>query len=81
MSDFKIEKGIPAPPERLRYPFREMKVGDSFFVPCSDEEKRRVANRMRSSASKRRGLGAFSLREVEGGVRAWKIEEENNGGG
>ena len=30
---FEIESGVPVPPKRAIYPWREMKVGDSFFVP------------------------------------------------
>jgi hypothetical protein len=37
---FKIEKGIPLP--ESKYPFAEMEVGDSFFVPCESKEARRV---------------------------------------
>ena len=78
MSDFKVEKGIPFPRVRLRYPFREMKVGDSFFMPCADEEKRRIARRLSSTTSNPKNGGRFTVRRVEGGVRVWKIEEEND---
>jgi hypothetical protein len=37
MSEIKIDKGVPVPPltqgRRMKYPFRQMEVGDSFFVP------------------------------------------------
>ena len=81
MSDFKVEKGIPVPPRQARYPFREMKVGESFFVPCTDEEKARIQNRLTNSCAKARGFGTFTVRRVEGGVRAWKIEEADDAEG
>ncbi len=38
MSEFKVEAGIEIPPDvgkrgRTRYPWDQMKTGDSFFVP------------------------------------------------
>ena len=77
MSDLKIEKGIPLP-SRMRYPLRYMKTGDSFFVPCADEDQAKVQRRASGSCAKLRGLGKFSVRQVEGGVRVWKIEDAND---
>jgi hypothetical protein len=31
MSDFKIEKNVPMPKGRAKYPWNEMEIGDSFF--------------------------------------------------
>jgi hypothetical protein len=31
--EIKIEKGIPIPRRKQKYRFRDMEVGDSFFVP------------------------------------------------
>ncbi|HVZ60658.1 MAG TPA: hypothetical protein VG892_07725 [Terriglobales bacterium] len=45
--EFKIEPGIPIPAHaRTVYPFKEMKIGDSFFV--SDE----IAQGIRNAAQK-----------------------------
>lgn len=33
MADFKVDKNIPPPTRKAKYPFAEMQVGDSFFVP------------------------------------------------
>ena len=77
MSEFKIEKGLALPPRKgARYPFREMEVGDSFFVPCPDEEKIKRQNRLSGASArpKERGLGKFSVRQVEGGLRVWRTE-------
>ena len=78
MSDFKIEKGIPMPHKKTLYPTHEMEVGDSFFVPCSDEKKTRTQNRISNAYIKRHGAGKFSSRRVEGGVRVWRIEEKDD---
>ena len=32
MSEFKIEKNVPIPGDRAKYPFADMEVGDSFVV-------------------------------------------------
>ncbi|WP_353265785.1 hypothetical protein [Gemmatimonas sp.] len=66
-----IESNVP-PPEshaRLRYPFADMYVGDSFLI----EDPSMVKN-ARSAAwmySKRHGW-KFSCRKVEGGWRVWR---------
>ena len=63
----------------MLYPFLEMKIGDSFFVPCSDEKKTRTQNKYsRAACNKGHGDGKFSSRQVEGGVRVWKIEEKDD---
>ena len=80
MSYFKIEKGIPAPRRNARYPLRKMVTGDSFFVPCADEEKAKTQKRLGVAGYSIGGAGAFVVRQVEGGVRVWKIKEENDGG-
>ena len=42
MDDYKVDSGIPIPKDfrqsRFNYPFDEMNVGDSFFVPPRSEE-------------------------------------------
>jgi hypothetical protein len=65
---FKIDEGIPMPEKRHspKYPWKEMEVGDSFFVP-----KRAF---LASSASLRYAPKKFSQRAVDGGVRVWRVE-------
>ena len=41
------------------------------LCPAPTRKKERWRTGMRSSSSRLRGLGAFTLREVEGGVRVW----------
>lgn len=70
MTDFKIEKGIPAPAKRGKYPFAEMEVGDSFLVPgaaTSAEISSAVSYR------KNRYQEQYICRSVDGGLRVWRI--------
>ena len=81
--EFKIEKNIERPDPKVgpipKYPFREMKVGDLFFIPVAD-----VAYRLKAGSAVRNAalmarvrdktIGRFSSRMVDGGVRVWRIE-------
>lgn len=72
---FKIDTGIPLPPRATapdRYPFPEMDVGDSFFVP-EEVLKRASVQAASLRAGKRYGC-KFSTRAVEGGCRVWRIQ-------
>ena len=72
---YAIEKNVPPPafhgaPNRLKYPFKEMEVGDSFSVPPEDKD------RVRSSASLAgmRLSRKFTLRrQDDGSFRVWRI--------
>ena len=69
--EFKIETGIPIPPPQTgggRYPWRKMKVGDSFLVPGKTQKTWNGV----SAAHKMTGF-KFTVRTVEGGVRVWRI--------
>ena len=72
---FKIEKNHPLPPHRSKnesYPFRSMKIGDSF------EYSFEHIGRMRSAASwfsKRNPPYRFTLRKMNDKTyRIWRIE-------
>ena len=79
---FKIEKGIPIPVSKTvtrqgrgrdrLYPWAEMQVGDSFFVP--GEAKRIGVASHASAVCKRYAPKRFVSRKVEGGVRIWRVE-------
>ena len=73
MSDFVIEKGVPAPEARYRnkYPFGEMEVGDSFFVPGGEAGK--LSNSASVYARYHGRKLKFSARKVEGGARVWRV--------
>jgi len=79
---FKIEKNIPIPkicrPGRnFIYPFNEMEVGDSFFVPLNGEKKTAVQASIVNSAARRKEPGGkrFTTRYMaeEDGIRCWRI--------
>ena len=73
--EFKIESGIPMPghksgPRARKYPWKDMKVGDSFFVP----NKRAGVMSSACIAAQKYGRGTFRARTVEGGCRVWRVE-------
>jgi hypothetical protein len=77
-----IETGIPLPtrqaPTRVsRYPYGQMEVGQSFFVPNGEDEPDVVLRRMRQGAmwaKVRYSPARFTARQVEGGTRVWRVE-------
>jgi hypothetical protein len=76
---FEIEKGYtPPPPARGRslYPFSQMEIEDSFFVPCGDDDVRTVERRVSASAAQygRRTSTKYTTRREDDGVRVWRIE-------
>lgn len=78
---FAIEKNIPmaqlASCSRKFYPFAEMEIGDSFFVPASAEyTTRQLVSRMGSStrhAAKKHSPKKWACRKQADGVRVWRI--------
>lgn len=69
MSDpyIKIDIGVPLPDVRIRYPWKQLNIGDSFFVHSKTD-----MNAAASQASKRLGM-RFTCRAVDGGIRVWRI--------
>jgi hypothetical protein len=72
-----IEKDVPRPKKGsgppIRYPFAEMKLNESIFVPSGFAS----ANNAQSAAGqfmKRHKEFKFTCRKVDGGVRVWRIE-------
>ena len=65
----KIDRKIPPPPPRNRYPFDQLKIGDSFALPVSE------ATRLRSAASNAASkLGWRFTVSINGEeVRCWRI--------
>ena len=64
-----VEKLVPLPEGKKRYPYKEMDVGDSFFV---DAGKLQVVCNANYRASKRLGMQFIARKEVEG-VRVWRV--------
>lgn len=72
---FKIEKGVPVP-EKLakgmkKYPFDQLEVGDSFFVPMADNASPSSLFSAIAQARKRLNINLFSAK-VDGGRRVWR---------
>lgn len=72
----KIDKDVPMPKAKakLKYPFNEMNVGDSFEVPCTKEESKAMQIKLASSSGMYgRKYGAkFTTRQSENGIRIWR---------
>lgn len=82
---YKIEDGIPIPDNARHrygstYPFPNMAVGQSFFIPCADADRNKIGTRIMSALKFfvcRRAYMAdwrFETHQVEGGVRCWRFE-------
>lgn len=65
-----IESGVPIPP-RPGYPFKQLKVGDSFLLP--EDANERILRIRAASVGTRLGR-KFSVRKVEGGFRVWRVQ-------
>ena len=63
-----VEKSVPLPEGKKRYPYASMDVGDSFFV---GDGKLQVVCNANYRASKRLGMQFIARKEVEG-VRVWR---------
>ena len=81
---FPVQGNIPIPRNRpaasgsrRRYPWRTMKVGDSFFVPCRDgEDPGKLQESIAATgvgAGKRLGT-RYTTRREDDGVRVWRAE-------
>ena len=68
---YQIEKTVSIPASIGKYPFSEMQVGDSFFVPVGDATRAQVSNAA-SPWGKKHGR-RFTVRTVDGGCRCWRV--------
>jgi len=77
MTDFKIEKGVPVPPRRsgVSGAMYQLEVGESFFVSCENRAKKQntISTTGRDLAIKSGKPLKFTVRQVEGGVRIWRV--------
>lgn len=63
------------------WPFADMKIGDSFFVPLAMAGLGALVIRPAASTWARRHRDYFfTVRKVEGGYRVWRIEEPKKNG-
>lgn len=73
---FVIESGVPVPPRasgagESKYPFNDMKVGDSFFAPaCSSQA---LSNATRAYKMTHAPGSKWTTRKEGDGVRVWRI--------
>ena len=77
--EFKIERGVKMPPKigPCKYPWKDMKPGESFPMrPRKGERLAVLRNRMSCAANYacKRGFGKFTTRQMDGGVRVWRVE-------
>lgn len=73
----KIESGVPVPASYKNgrppsYPFREMEVGQSIYIPATEVFPRYAAKR--AYAAGRRAGFKFVCRRDDDGVRVWRVE-------
>jgi len=68
MINIEVDKTVPVPEGKKRYPYASMEVGDSFFV---DSGKLQVVCNANYRASKRLGMQFIARKEPEG-VRVWR---------
>jgi hypothetical protein len=68
MINLEVDKSVPLPEGKKRYPYKEMDIGDSFFVGAG---KLQVVCNANYRASKRLGMQFIARKEVEG-VRVWR---------
>ena len=73
-----IEKGVPVPhdagQQRRKYPWPEMKKGDSFFLDGCTQAAGEIAQNGNRWADYHGYTRRFSGRAVDGGVRVWRIK-------
>ena len=75
-----IEARIPIPPKKFgrqflpKYPFAQMKAGDSFAVPVNGEGHKRLAAALGRAASDALGKGNYTIRTNpdKSAVRVWR---------
>ena len=72
----KIDNNVPVPPpgevrdNRTKYPFREMEVGESFFVDGKEDGCRAKAAALMMT---RRSRLTFKTQRENNGVRIWRV--------
>ena len=75
---YAVDKKVPVPAFRgratTRYPFAEMDVNDSFFVPMIDVASSKSLRQSTYAASKKHGGKSFRMVEVENGYRVFRIK-------
>jgi hypothetical protein len=76
---YEIEKNVSAPAERTynngggkqKYPFVDMEVGDSVFIPGATSHDHNACRAARAAVS-RKGF-KLTTRFMDGGARIWRV--------
>lgn len=74
MSKIKIERGIQIPAvygQYSKYPFGQMRVGDSFQIPDDQQAVRQAASQY---ARRHNKAMKFSVRKYEDHYRCWRVK-------
>ena len=68
---YEIEKGVPLPEEKKKhnYPYEDLQVGESFFVPDGNMNLLCNYNRVRGKRLERK----FVCRKEGKGIRVWRV--------
>jgi len=69
-----VESGIPMP-DRRKYPFAKMNIGDSFLIVCNGDRAsvlHAVTTAARRYVNTSRGEQKFNCRTERDGVRIWR---------
>jgi hypothetical protein len=70
--DYEIEDNIPYSPANRRYPFTQMKVGQSVLIRCETFADERRARRAAYAIARYKGW-KMRTSVYEGSVRVWRI--------
>jgi hypothetical protein len=84
-NSFKIEQNVPlpaiprgAPPSPIKYPWSELNVGDSFFVPLVDKNimaiRTAIILDLKKFSTQTGQKIKITTRAIDNGVRVWRIK-------
>lgn len=84
-NDFKIDHNIPlpsinrgAPPTPIKYPWPDLKIGDSFFVPQLDKTIMTIRGAINIDLKKYSTQSGIKIkittRAIDNGVRVWRLK-------
>ena len=70
---YKVEKGVSIPRRPNKYPFRDMKVGDSFAFPIAEYN---LVSGSASSQMRRYGTQWAVRKYPDGTARIWRVKKK-----
>ncbi len=77
----KVDKGIPYPliystrkPKGSKYPFKDMEIGDSFFLPNHYQDFAGLRSSIMTAANRFGIKVTISYNAEEGGIRTWRVK-------